>query len=168
MRAFRDYILNEIKTRVTDFRDVRMYNNQFDHSNNDDISQNDEAPFDYPCCFVELSIQEVRQVAIGIKYVDIIVRLHIGIEEYLRERELDYTFIDDIDDKLLGMRGDSIDTVQFSSWIENTTDLDENFNNINRPVLEYRTTYTRTTNNKRKNLITKLAPTNLNVIGDTL
>lgn len=174
MKALRDYIINEVKTRIVDeagnpyFRDVRMYNNQFERSNNDDFEANDEAPFAYPCCFIEFDIQEVRGVALGVKYVDINIIFRLGLENYSLEREEDFDVIDQFDEKILGMRGGENDPVQFSSLQEALTDIDENHNNINRPVMTYKTTYTRLNGYTRKNFITKSAPTGKNVSGEII
>ena len=163
MRALRDYILNEIKTRLPDLRDVRMWNNQFNHSNNDDTDLNDEEAFDYPCCFVEFEIQETRPVSLGVVYVDLLIRLHLGIENYSDERPLDYDVIDNVSQAMHGMRGSSTDTVQFSSLQESNIIPDTEFNNITVTVLEYRTTYSKLTAYTRVNNVDKLPPTGLNI-----
>lgn len=166
MKAFRDYIINEIQTRLPSFKTVRMFNNQFERSNNDETKENIEGSFGYPACFIELEEREVKNVALGIKHVDLLVRLHVGLEDYTKKRPNDYITIDDVDLAMQGMRGDSADTVQFSSMIENITAIDTDFNNVNNPILEYTTTYTRLNAYTRKGFTTKAAPTDHNVIAN--
>lgn len=161
MKAFRDYILAEIQTRLPTLKTVRMFNNQFEKSNNDDSSLNTEAAFGYPACFVELEEVEVRNVALGIKFVDLKVRLHIGIENYTKQRASDYITVDNISDAMQGMRGDEADTVQFSSMEEQTVTIDVDYNNVNRPVLEFNTTYTKLSNYKRRAFTLKSTPNTL-------
>ena len=145
-----------------------MLNNQFDISNNDNVDDNGTHSFAYPACFIEFEQQEVRTASLGIKYVDIIIRLHLGIEEYSKERPQDYNLIDEVDYQMIGMRGSEIDTVQFGSLRENNTILDTDFNNVNNPILEYITTYTRKNSYTRKDFVVKSPPNQLNVIGEKL
>ena len=155
MKAFRDYILNEIQARLPQLKTVRMFNNQFERSNNDDTTQNIEAAFKYPACFVEIVQNDSRSVALGIKYIDLTVRLHIGLEDYRKQRADDYITIDDIADAMQGMRGAAGDAVQFGSMEEQTITIDTDFNNVNRPILEFNTTYTKLSGYTRRNFILK-------------
>jgi len=168
LKLLRDYIINEIKTRVPDLKTVRSWNNQFDRSNNENEDNNDEQAFDYPACFVELSTEEVKNVALGIKYVSLIVRLHLGFEGYSKERPQDYTILDTIDASITGMRGGEGDTVQFSSLVESDTFLDTDFDNVNNPILEYTTVWTKKTAYNRSGLATKVAPTGLDIIEEII
>lgn len=165
MKELRNYILEEIKTRLPEYVTVRMFNDQYNKSNNDEIEDNIEQAFGYPSCFVEFEQQEVRNMSLGIKHVDMLIRLHLGFENYSLEREQVYDLIDKTDSAMQGMRGSETDTVQFSSLIENNTLLDGEFNNVNNPVFEYLTTYTRLNAYKRKNNTVKPAPTNLQTDG---
>lgn len=166
MKQLRGYIINEIKTRVPTLRDVRMFNNQFERSNNDDADNNDEYPFDYPCCFVEIQTEEIRPVGMGIVYMDLNILLHLGVEQYGREREEDYDLVDVVHNAINGMRGSIADTVQFSSLSLDNIEYDSNSSNIGRPVITYKTTYTHMVGFTGSDNIDKTPPTDLNLTVD--
>lgn len=168
MRLLRDYLIAQVKSRVPEFKTVRMFNNQFVNSNNDDKELNTEQAFDYPACFIELIEEEVRPVSLGIRYVDLTINFHLGKEAYSKERPQDYDFIDRVDAALSGMRGAEGDTVQFSSLVEAVTDIDEDFSNVNNPILTYETTWTKKNSYTRRGFTQKPAPTAHDVTGTIL
>lgn len=164
MKDFIVYILTELRARVPEAMTVRVFNNQFERSNQDDPEDNDEAAFDYPAIFVEVEAEETKPVGMGITYYNLLVRLHIGTEGYDLERLGHYDLVDIVHNQMRGMRGSDTDTVQFSQFIDTGMQPDDNFNNVKVTVKEYRTTYTDKSAYKRAANVEKTTPNTVTVI----
>lgn len=74
-------IRTQIETNVTEIKHVRLFNNQFVNSNNDNAG-NVESAFPYPCVFIEFSDLTFKTLGRGYQEVDPTVTLHIGFETY--------------------------------------------------------------------------------------
>lgn len=72
-------IQSHIKTNLTGIAHIAMYNNQFEHS----VDNDDTYTFLMPCVFVEFeNMQELKQLGIGAQiYEPLYVKLYLGIEE---------------------------------------------------------------------------------------
>lgn len=159
MKEFFEYI----KTRLTSdlltgdpavpvFKTIRMWNNQFLHSNEKyDRSEDrikgsrtgyrNEKAFGYPACFVEFIIVESDNRAMGIVDYVLTVRFRFGIESYKFERLNSFDFCDNFKAvvQLLDPTDDS--GLTFTSFQEIQTEFDEDFNNVETPYIDYRTRY---------------------------
>jgi hypothetical protein len=74
-------LYSEIRTKlesITDFKYVRMWNNQFDRENVNEA-------FQYPCAFIEFEDVETTDLLNDIQHFEVTVLIHIGFESYLTE-----------------------------------------------------------------------------------
>jgi hypothetical protein len=164
MKAFFEYIKAQINARVVAdseadplvpvFKTVRMWNNQFLHSNEKYEREEDrksktntsrfgyrnEKAFPYPACFVEFMVQEVQNRSMGIVDYDLIVRFRFGIESYKFERLDSFDFCDDFKAQIQLMSPLASGLI-FTTFQEVLTEFDEDFNNVETPYIDYRTRY---------------------------
>jgi hypothetical protein len=63
---------------ITDLRYVGLWNNQYDH-------ENDNVSFDYPNCFIEFTDIDYTELLQGVQKYHMHVRLHLGFESYKTE-----------------------------------------------------------------------------------
>lgn len=78
-----DGLVARLTANVLELKTIRLFNNQFNHSNNED--QRDEQALLYPCCLIEFSEIEYQTQTQLIQSYTGIVRLHIGFESYKLE-----------------------------------------------------------------------------------
>ncbi len=64
---------------------IALFNNQFNHSNNEGSTGRDESAFDYPCIFIEFNDFEFRDLSLGVQEYDFNMTLHIGYKSLLKE-----------------------------------------------------------------------------------
>jgi len=157
MKDLIQYIITEIQTRIPELKTVRMFNNQYERSNNDDTESNIEAPFDYPALFVEITQEDIKPTSLGYVFRDIAIILHVGTEGYDYERIAHYELLDKVIG-LAGLRGSSSDTVQFSSWIPGDIMQDIDYNNVKVTPVMFRFTYTDKTAYNRATSVEKAPP----------
>ncbi len=137
MKAFFLYIKNRIETRIPTLT-VELFNDQFNKAN---IERNEKA-IKYPICYIEFLIDEVNNLAMGIKDYFLIVRFRFGIEGYKFQRLETFDFIDEFYQAIHLMRPTDDSGLIFSSFQEApTTEFDEDHNNVERPYIDYRTKY---------------------------
>jgi len=79
---FYNGIRNKILAAVPSITHVRLYNNQFEHSNKDETTGNDEQAFPYPCIFIEFADIAFTQLTKGLQDFTGTVRIYIGFESY--------------------------------------------------------------------------------------
>ena len=75
------YLYSEIRTKlesITDFKYVRMWNNQFER-------ENENEAFLYPCAFIEFEEVETTDLLNNIQHFEVTLAIHIGFESYLTE-----------------------------------------------------------------------------------
>lgn len=143
MKALFTFLQTNITSNLPAIKTVRMWNNQIDHSN--DTSKRDEKPFVYPAVFLEFIVQDVENAfSLGIKNVKLIIRCRFALKSFTYTRLQDLDFADAFDAVMTQMRGDPTDTVQFSTLQEVSTELDEQFENVNAPYVDYVTMWRKT------------------------
>lgn len=76
-------LVARLLANVPELKTVRLFNNQFNHSNNED--QRNEQAFLYPCALIEFSEIEYQTQTQLIQSYTGVVRLHIGFESYKLE-----------------------------------------------------------------------------------
>lgn len=82
MKALYQALRTRIET-LSEIKWVRLFNDQFEKSNNDDPSQNTEDSFPYPCVFIEFPEDNAPSSSgFGAKRLDVLVRIYIGFESY--------------------------------------------------------------------------------------
>lgn len=139
MKALFEYIAARITAQVPEIKTVRMWNNQFENSN--ETKGRNEKAFAYPACFVEFEVTNTQNRIFKIKDYDLIVRFRFGVEGYKFTRLSTFEFCDRFDAAIQLMAPVSPSTLIFTNFEEIRTDFDENFNNVEIPVKEYRTMY---------------------------
>jgi hypothetical protein len=160
MKEFYEYIKEQLQERITEtqviegvptvvpvFKTIQMFNNQFEHSNKPLGAMNsafggrrDEKAFRYPACFIEIIVNEVRNLPLGIKDYLLTVRFRFGRESYKYERLETFDFCDNFYAAIQGLAPNSNDLC-FTTFIEANTEFDENHNNVENPYVDYTTRY---------------------------
>ena len=150
--AFFTFLKTRLTATVPAIKTVRMWNAQTDHNFQ---NPKDERPIALPACFVEFQALQTNNLSLGIKDVQILIKFRFALEHYTFERLSDLDFQDNFDYFIQTFRGNSTDTVQFSSLIEQETDLDEEFDNVNQPAISYTTWWRKLSGYTRKNDTTR-------------
>lgn len=82
MKALYQSLRARVET-LPEIKWVRLFNDQFNKSNNDDTAQNTEDAFPYPCVFIEFPEDNAPSSSgFGAKRLDVLVRIYIGFESY--------------------------------------------------------------------------------------
>ena len=151
MKVLFNYIKAQIEARIIDGDDdpiiktVRMWNNQFLHSNGNQSREargyRDEKPFKYPACFVEFIVEDVNNLPLGITDYILIVRFRFGLEKYKFERLTTFDFCDSFLEVMHLMAPTDASGLTFTTFQVVRPEFDEDFNNVESPYLDYRTRY---------------------------
>jgi hypothetical protein len=130
-------IRDRLTSEVTQLQTVRLFNNQFERSNNDDSGNNDEQAFPYPAAFIEFPDDNlVLSSSYGVRILDVLVRVHIGIETYELE-DLDLLdLIETVKSKLQGYSTTKMSELQYYAQRP-----DYNHNNVYIYQLDFKTKY---------------------------
>ena len=174
MKVFFEYIKDQITARVTKtvqpggtpaptpvtqcvFPTIRMWNNQFVHSNGTDSKTTvktgfkDEKAFAYPACFVEFIVDDVNNLALGIKDYLLTVRFRFGLEGYKFVRLESFDFCDDFTSMIQLMAPSTVSGLTFTTFQEVRTEFDEDHNNVEVPYIDYRVRYRSQVSYQRRN-----------------
>lgn len=180
MKAFFEYIKARITADVPDIKTVRMWNNQFLHSNEkseraDKLASGrtgyrNEKAFPYPACFVEFIVNEIHSRCLGIKDYDLTVRFRFGIEAYKFERLDTFDFCDTFSGAIQLMAPTEESELRFTTFQESNTEFDEDFNNVEVPYIDYRTQFRSTAAYKLKNdiIADNIDPVELGIVTDSV
>jgi len=155
LKALFNYIKARINADVPAIKTVRMWNNQFAHSNGVDTKTNNnqyrnEKAFAYPACFIEFQVNDVNNYAMGIKDYFLTVRMRFGVESFKFERLDTFDFRDNFDSFIQLMAPTPISGLTFTTFQEIQTEFDEDWNNVEIPYIDYRTRYRSSTAYQRK------------------
>ena len=126
---------------------VRMWNNQFIHSNGTDskttvkTGYKDEKAFRYPALFVEFIVDETMNYSMGIKDYLLTVRFRFGIESFKFTRLDTFDFCDAFNKEIQLMAPTSASGLTFTTFQEVRTEFDEDHNNVEVPYIDFRTRY---------------------------
>lgn len=165
MRELFEYIEQQINLRLRDGNDVpiiktvRLWNNQFEHSNGTSTTGNgrvntnvrNEKAFKYPACFIEFIVVDVFNRALGIKDMLLTVRFRFGLESYKFEKIETLDFVDKFDSVIQLMAPADHDVMSFTTFQELPREYDEDHNNVDNPYIDYRTLFRNNASYKRKN-----------------
>lgn len=153
----------EVPTPKPKFKTVEMWRGQTTRER----LEKKQNPFRLPAVFIEFIVEDVQNFSLGIKNVTVRVRFRFAFQSMKFERLEDLDFQDLFDKHIQGLRGNPADTVQFSSLQEVVTDLDEDFDNVNEPFVDYMTIWRKTSAYKRADDIL-VNPVALNASGEQL
>jgi hypothetical protein len=147
VKALFNYIKARINTNIPTIKTVRMFNNQFLHSNGNDNKTTrvkgyrDEKAFAYPACFVEFIVEQSDNRCLGIVDYILTVRFRFGIEAYKFERLDSFDFADTFKSYLQLMAPTVASGLTFTTFQEISTEFDEDHDNVESPYIDYRTRY---------------------------
>ncbi len=143
MKALFNYIVAQANVRVPEIKTVRMFNNQFLHSNSMEkrTTYRDEKPFKYPACFVEFIVNEVNNLPLGITDYFLTVRFRFGVESYKFTRLSTFDFCDNFLATMHLLAPTLASGLTFTSFILDKPEFDEDHNNVEAPYLDYKTRY---------------------------
>lgn len=145
MKALFTYIQQQVNARVPAIKTVRMWNNQFLHSNGNQSREargyRDEKTFKYPACFVEFIVEEVFNLPLGITDYLLTVRFRFGVESYKFQRLETFDFCDAFLETMHLMAPTVLSGLTFTTFQVIKPDFDEDFNNVEAPTMDYRTRY---------------------------
>jgi len=131
MRTLFEKLKEEINVRVPEFKTVELWEDQI----NESLVERTGEGFPYPAVFIDLIQEEVFNRLLGVK--DIVVRIdfHFAFEGYTRDKGVKHMdLIDNFDSKMHRLQGDD-----FNSLIQVVVDLDQDRNNVDKPIRSYRT-----------------------------
>lgn len=131
-------LINKIKTDAPEFKFVHIWNNQLDQ-----LADGSTYTFPLPCCFIEVSAPtEYKPLLRGYSVSNLIVRIHIGHEEYdayngnFEENFNVFTFRDKIINIL-----NNYQPVACSSMMKSSESQDYTHTNIYHYVVEFVTAF---------------------------
>jgi len=135
MNDFFQLIKTRINTRVPAIKTVRMFNDQMNKRDTDRT----EKPFPHPACFVEFIVIDIDNRALGIKDYIMTVRFRFSRVSEKFERPETFDFLDSFDQAIQLMAPTLATAYTFTTFQELLVDYDENHNNVENPVKDYRT-----------------------------
>jgi hypothetical protein len=138
MATFFEFIKAYIIANVPEFRKIIMFNDQLEKGN---VDRTDKA-LRYPAVMIQFVTSEIRARSQGCEDVVLQVIFHLAYEGYLysEKRQLaDMAITDKFHSFMQRFRGDETDTVQFTSFDRIIINESEDFDNVNKPILTYRT-----------------------------
>jgi len=164
VKAFFQYISEQLTATLTEtvqpggtpqpapvtecvFKTIRMWNNQFVHSNGTDSKSTvktgfkDEKAFRYPACFIEFIVDDVNNYSMGIKDYFLTVRFRFGIESFKFTRLETFDFCDAFSKQIQLLGPTTLSGLTFTSFQETRTEFDEDHNNVEVPYIDYKTRY---------------------------
>jgi hypothetical protein len=121
-------VYTAIKSRiltVDGVKECRLFNNQFERSNNDTTQQNNEQAFLHPVVFIEFDNIEYGELASLVQEYTATVRIYIGFESYMLEDTDVFTLKQNIFVSLHGFQPD-----QASKLVRLNESTDTDHNNI--------------------------------------
>ncbi len=128
-------IVTRLQAKVPELKTIKLFNDQFNHSNSDVNENNDEQAFLYPCCFLEFTEIEYTTATSLLQSFTGILRLHIGFESYKNE-ELDmFALKQKIYKALQGFQVSDVNIFGKLTRLRETTDTEHN--NIYIYIQEY-------------------------------
>jgi hypothetical protein len=147
-------IRTRIETECTSIKWVRLFNNQFERSNNDEPEQNDEQAFPYPCAFIEfIGDNEQISAGAGSKRLNVDVRIHIGFESYELE---DLEMFDIVQEVMTALEGYKSTLLSPLTYLAQR--MDYNHNNVYIYELEFNTIFEDDSNYFDNKLVTSAGP----------
>lgn len=141
MKAFFNYIKARINTDMPFVKTVRMWNKQLDHSNGEKTGGRDEKAFPYPAMFVEFIVNQVDNRAMGIKDYILTVRFRYARTSQTYERLDMFDKLDAFDAFIQLMAPTVASGLTFTTFQEEKTNFDTDFNNVEAPYRDFRTRY---------------------------
>lgn len=157
-----------LRTRIEDknicpsIKWVRLFNDQFSKSNNDNEDKNIEQAFPYPCVFIEFPEDNPQTAAgFGVKTLDVLIRIKIGFVSYKLE---DLAMFDIAEEVQVGLEGYSTSGITPLTYEGQRMDYDHN--NVYVYEFDFRTQFVDQSKYMKKDSIEAPSPLTLEVITD--
>lgn len=149
MKDLFEYIKARLNDRVPEIKTVRIWNNQFLYSRGQKYyfgsEQNKryrtEKAFPYPACFIEFITEQVYNRSMGIKDILLTVNFRLGVEGYKLERLESFDFCDRFTEAIQLMAPTETSGLTFTTFQKLFTDIDNDHDNVEEPIIGYRTLY---------------------------
>jgi hypothetical protein len=162
MKALYQSIRTRLESQVTAIKYVRLFNDQFNKSNNDNPDQNIQEAFPYPCAFIEFPNDNPQVSAgVGAKRLDVLVRIKIGFESYKLEDLAMFDLATLVQIALEGYK----DTM-YSPLTYVAQRMDYDHDNVYIYEFDFRTTYSDDTKYALKDLVETPGPFASEIIGN--
>lgn len=155
MKKLFEFIKLRINTVIPEVKHVEMWRGQTTRER----IEKKENPYRTPAVFIEFIVDEIQNFSFGVKNVHMTIRFRFAIAGMKFERLDDLDFQDNFDLFIQNLRGNETDTVQFATLQETVQDLDEGFDVINEPLLDYKTVWRKVSANKHSTDILKTGVT---------
>ena len=156
-----NYIKAKIASDLPEWKTVRRWRNQYNRSN----KSRDENAFRYPACFIEFVTEDMDNQAIGYCDIDLIVRFHIGFDNYTLEKDEDFELMERFEDVMFRFRSAETDNVHFTTFQQNVISDEADDDNVDLQILEYRTKYRQMTTYSDG---VEIAPVDLDLDGEII
>ncbi len=141
MKAFFNYIKARISADIPSVKTVRMWNNQLKHSNGEGNEGRNEKAFPYPAIFIEFIVNQVDDRALGIKDYILTVRFRYARTKQTFERLDMFDLLDQFDSFIQMMAPTAASGLTFTTFQEEKTTFDTDFDNVETPYRDFRTRY---------------------------
>lgn len=151
MKELFEFLKTKINASVPAIKTVRMWNGQTTRERDN----KNENPVKFPAVFVEFITEGIDNYSLGIKNVRLRVRFRFALESYKFTRLADLDFQKNFDSFIQSFRGNEDDTVHFSTLQEDVNELDEDFDQVNEPYMDYLTIWRKTSAYKRSGDVLK-------------
>jgi opacity protein-like surface antigen len=137
MKTLYQNIRTRIEAECPSIKWVRLFNNQFDMSNNDDTEKNIESPFPYPCAFIQfMGDNPASSGGFGAKRLDVQVRILIGFESYILEDLVVFDVAEELQVALENYKTDGM-----TGLIYKGQNMDYNHDNVYVYSIDFSTQY---------------------------
>ena len=114
---------------------VRLFNDQFNKSNDDNSDKDIEQAFPYPCVFIEFTGDNPQTSAgLGVKTLDVRIRFHIGFESYKLEDLAMFDTVAVVQEALEGYAVDGVSPLTYEGQV-----MDYDHNNVYVYMLDFST-----------------------------
>jgi hypothetical protein len=148
MKALYTSLRTKIET-IDSIKWCRLFNDQFNKSNNDNVDQNIEQGFPYPCVFIEFpEDNEQISAGAGAKQLDVLIRIHIGFLSYKLEDITVFDIAAEVQEALEGFSDTLVKPLTYEAQR-----MDYDHNNVYVYQFDFRTTYTDNTKYFKRNAI---------------
>jgi hypothetical protein len=135
-KGFYQCLKDKIRTDLPDWKSVELFRGQ-DQS----LEQRDQKPLTYPAALIEFQVDEVMNLAAGVKDYLMRVRFRLMFEGYSNDREFVLDMVDQFKCALDRFRGGDDSEEKFTSFDELPFVPDLDFENLQQIIIEYQTKY---------------------------
>lgn len=150
MKSLYQILRERIESQCASIKHVRLFNDQFNKSNNDNIDNNIQEAFQYPCAFISFPTDNpVSSSGFGAKRLDVLVNIKIGFESYKLEDLEMFDIAEEVQEALENYSTDGMTGLTYEGQR-----MDYDHNNVYIYEFDFRTQWSDETKYTKKNDIT--------------